>query len=95
MRISAYAERLLLGLNDITGAKVLKSQSQRKLDWESVGASKFNVQILILKLRFSQQDPILFWCYFLTLAGTRIGFSNYHCGTEAEIDAYIEKRQKL
>ncbi|RKR10671.1 leucyl-tRNA synthetase [Flavobacterium sp. 90] len=96
MRISAYAERLLQGLNDIDWSESIK-ESQRNWIGKSVGALvKFNVKDHneVIEV-FTTRPDTIFGVTFMTLAPEHPLVSKIV--TEAqrgEIEAYIEKTAK-
>jgi leucyl-tRNA synthetase len=107
MRISAYAERLLQGLNDIDWSESIK-ESQRNWIGKSVGAMvKFKVesekQISDLELGtkdsfievFTTRPDTIFGVTFMTLAPEHPLVQEITTSEQkAEIDAYIEKTSK-
>nr|WP_315133968.1 class I tRNA ligase family protein [uncultured Flavobacterium sp.] len=96
MRISAYAERLLQGLNDIDWSESIK-ESQRNWIGKSVGATvEFNVQNSDFKIAvFTTRPDTIFGVTFMTLAPEHELVSKITTAEQkAEIDAYIEKTSK-
>ena len=107
MRISAYAERLLQGLNDIDWSESIK-ESQRNWIGKSVGAMvKFKVesekQISDLELGtkdsfievFTTRPDTIFGVTFMTLAPEHPLVQEITTAEQkAEVDAYIEKTSK-
>ncbi|QZK91518.1 leucine--tRNA ligase [Flavobacterium sp. CHNK8] len=96
MRISAYAERLLQGLNDIDWSESIK-ESQRNWIGKSVGATvEFNVQNSDSKIAvFTTRPDTIFGVTFMTLAPEHELVSQITTAEQkAEIDAYIEKTSK-
>jgi leucyl-tRNA synthetase len=100
MRISAYAERLLQGLNDIDWSESIK-ESQRNWIGKSVGAMvTFNVvtnetekpqQIAV----FTTRPDTIFGVTFMTLAPEHELVSKITTPEQkAAVDAYIEKTAK-
>jgi leucyl-tRNA synthetase len=107
MRISAYAERLLQGLNDIDWSESIK-ESQRNWIGKSVGSMvKFKVesekQISDLELGtkdsfievFTTRPDTIFGVTFMTLAPEHPLVQEITTAEQkAEVDAYIEKTSK-
>nr|WP_309757803.1 class I tRNA ligase family protein [Flavobacterium sp.] len=96
MRISAYAERLLQGLNDIDWSESIK-ESQRNWIGKSVGATvEFNVQNSDSKIAvFTTRPDTIFGVTFMTLAPEHELVSQITTAEQkAEVDAYIEKTSK-
>jgi leucyl-tRNA synthetase len=96
MRISAYAERLLQGLNDIDWSESIK-ESQRNWIGKSVGATvEFNVQNSEAKIAvFTTRPYTIFGVTFMTLAPEHELVSQITTAEQkAEVDAYIEKTSK-
>lgn len=96
MRISAYAERLLQGLNDIDWSESIK-ESQRNWIGKSVGATvEFNVQNSNFKLAvFTTRPDTIFGVTFMTLAPEHELVSQITTAEQkAEVEAYIEKTSK-
>ncbi|MDZ4331384.1 MAG: class I tRNA ligase family protein, partial [Flavobacterium sp.] len=96
MRISAYAERLLQGLNDIDWSESIK-ESQRNWIGKSVGATvEFNVQNSEAKIAvFTTRPDTIFGVTFMTLAPEHELVSKITTAEQkAEVDAYIEKTSK-
>lgn len=96
MRISAYAERLLQGLNDIDWSESIK-ESQRNWIGKSVGATvEFNVQNSEAKIAvFTTRPDTIFGVTFMTLAPEHELVSQITTAEQkAEVDAYIEKTSK-
>jgi leucyl-tRNA synthetase len=96
MRISAYAERLLQGLNDIDWSESIK-ESQRNWIGKSVGATvEFNVQNSEAKIAvFTTRPDTIFGVTFMTLAPEHELVSQITIAEQkAEVDAYIEKTSK-
>ncbi|NJY61164.1 leucine--tRNA ligase [Salinimicrobium sp. CDJ15-81-2] len=96
MRISAYAERLLQGLNDIDWTESLK-ESQRNWIGKSVGAlvefkvqgSKFKVPV------FTTRPDTIFGVTFMTLAPEHELVEKITTPEhKAEVDAYVEASAK-
>ncbi|MHA7942754.1 leucine--tRNA ligase [Formosa sp. 3Alg 14/1] len=96
MRISAYAERLLQGLNDIDWTDSLK-ESQRNWIGKSVGASvTFNVKGHDDKIDvFTTRPDTIFGVSFMTLAPEHELVSKITTDAQkADVEAYIEKTAK-
>ncbi|MGO4904720.1 leucine--tRNA ligase [Flavobacterium sp. W20_MBD1_R3] len=103
MRISAYAERLLQGLNDIDWSESIK-ESQRNWIGKSVGATvSFKVESQKSKVESEQQyidvfttrPDTIFGVTFMTLAPEHELVSQITTPQQkAEVDAYIEKTSK-
>ncbi|QDO93506.1 leucine--tRNA ligase [Formosa sediminum] len=96
MRISAYAERLLQGLNDIDWTDSLK-ESQRNWIGKSVGASvTFNVKGYDDKIEvFTTRPDTIFGVSFMTLAPEHELVSKIVTADQKEaVEAYIEKTAK-
>ena len=96
MRISAYAERLLQGLNDIDWSESIK-ESQRNWIGKSVGATvEFNVQNSEAKIAvFTTRPDTIFGVTFMTLAPEHELVSQITTSEQkAEVEAYIEKTSK-
>ena len=96
MRISAYAERLLQGLNDIDWSESIK-ESQRNWIGKSVGATvEFNVQNSNSKIAvFTTRPDTIFGVTFMTLAPEHELVSQITTAEQkAEVNAYIEKTSK-
>ena len=96
MRISAYAERLLQGLNDVDWSESIK-ESQRNWIGKSVGATvEFNVQNSEAKIAvFTTRPDTIFGVTFMTLAPEHELVSQITTAEQkAEVDAYIEKTSK-
>ncbi|WP_091166131.1 leucine--tRNA ligase [Flavobacterium sinopsychrotolerans] len=103
MRISAYAERLLQGLNDIDWSESIK-ESQRNWIGKSVGATvSFKVESQKSKVESEQQyidvfttrPDTIFGVTFMTLAPEHELVSQITTAEQkAEVDAYIEKTSK-
>lgn len=96
MRISAYAERLLQGLNDIDWSESIK-ESQRNWIGKSVGATvEFNVQNSEAKIAvFTTRPDTIFGVTFMTLAPEHELVEQVTTlEQKAEVDAYIEKTSK-
>ncbi|WP_338647062.1 class I tRNA ligase family protein [Flavobacterium sp. KS-LB2] len=96
MRISAYAERLLQGLNDIDWSESIK-ESQRNWIGKSVGATvEFNVQNSNFKIAvFTTRPDTIFGVTFMTLAPEHELVSQITTAEQkAEVNAYIEKTSK-
>lgn len=103
MRISAYAERLLQGLNDIDWSESIK-ESQRNWIGKSVGATvSFKVESQKSKVESEQQyidvfttrPDTIFGVTFMTLAPEHELVSQITTVEQkAEVDAYIEKTSK-
>ena len=96
MRISAYAERLLQGLNNIDWSESIK-ESQRNWIGKSVGATvEFNVQNSDFKIAvFTTRPDTIFGVTFMTLAPEHELVAQITTPEQkAEVDAYIEKTSK-
>ena len=103
MRISAYAERLLQGLNDIDWSESIK-ESQRNWIGKSVGATvSFKVESQKSKVESEQQyidvfttrPDTIFGVTFMTVAPEHELVSQITTAEQkAEVDAYIEKTSK-
>ncbi|MFV5700435.1 leucine--tRNA ligase [Flavobacterium sp. XS2P12] len=96
MRISAYAERLLQGLNDIDWSESIK-ESQRNWIGKSVGATvEFNVQNSEAKIAvFTTRPDTIFGVTFMTLAPEHELVSQITTPEQkSEVEAYIEKTSK-
>lgn len=100
MRISAYAERLLLGLNDIDWSESIK-ESQRNWIGKSVGAMvSFNVIANEVKQShvidvFTTRPDTIFGVTFMTLAPEHELVAQITTAEQkAEVEAYIEKTAK-
>ncbi len=103
MRISAYAERLLQGLNDIDWSESIK-ESQRNWIGKSVGATvSFKVESQKSKVESEQQyidvfttrPDTIFGVTFMTLAPEHELVSQITTAEQkVEVDAYIEKTSK-
>jgi len=101
MRISAYAERLLQGLNDIDWSESIK-ESQRNWIGKSVGAMvTFNVvpttnnQQPATILVFTTRPDTIFGVTFMTLAPEHELVAQITTPEQkAEVEAYIEKTAK-
>ncbi|TDD78458.1 leucine--tRNA ligase [Flavobacterium caseinilyticum] len=103
MRISAYAERLLQGLNEIDWSESIK-ESQRNWIGKSVGATvSFKVESQKSKVESDQQyidvfttrPDTIFGVTFMTLAPEHELVSQITTAEQkAEVDAYIEKTSK-
>ncbi|MBQ0907433.1 leucine--tRNA ligase [Flavobacterium sp. F-328] len=103
MRISAYAERLLQGLNDIDWSESIK-ESQRNWIGKSVGAMvSFKVESQKLKVESEQQyidvfttrPDTIFGVTFMTLAPEHPLVQEITTAEQkAEVEAYIEKTSK-
>ena len=96
MRISAYAERLLQGLEDIDWTDSLK-ETQRNWIGKSVGASvTFNVNNHQETIEvFTTRPDTIFGVSFMTLAPEHELVSQITTPEQkAEVDAYIEKTAK-
>ncbi|MFV8465500.1 leucine--tRNA ligase [Flavobacterium sp. LB1P62] len=96
MRISAYAERLLQGLNDIDWSESIK-ESQRNWIGKSVGATvEFNVQNSEAKIAvFTTRPDTIFGVTFMTLAPEHeLVVQITTPEQKAEVEAYIEKTSK-
>jgi len=96
MRISAYAERLLQGLNDIDWSESIK-ESQRNWIGKSVGALvKFNVKNHneIIEV-FTTRPDTIFGVTFMTLAPEHDLVAKIVTADQKNaVDAYIEKTAK-
>ncbi|MFV8324402.1 leucine--tRNA ligase [Flavobacterium sp. ZS1P14] len=96
MRISAYAERLLQGLNDIDWSESIK-ESQRNWIAKSVGATvAFNVQNSAATIAvFTTRPDTIFGVTFMTLAPEHELVSQITSPEQkAAVEAYIEKTAK-
>lgn len=103
MRISAYAERLLQGLNDIDWSESIK-ESQRNWIGKSVGAMvSFKVRSQELEVRseelkidvFTTRPDTIFGVTFMTLAPEHELVSQITTAEQKEaVEAYIEKTAK-
>ncbi|MFV5698142.1 leucine--tRNA ligase [Flavobacterium sp. ZT3R17] len=103
MRISAYAERLLQGLNDIDWSESIK-ESQRNWIGKSVGATvSFKVESQKSKVESEQQyidvfttrPDTIFGVTFMTLAPEHELVAQITTPEQkAEVEAYIEKTAK-
>ncbi|WP_091254614.1 leucine--tRNA ligase [Flavobacterium omnivorum] len=103
MRISAYAERLLQGLNDIDWSESIK-ESQRNWIGKSVGATvSFKVESQKSKVEsvqqfidvFTTRPDTIFGVTFMTLAPEHELVSQITTAEQkSEVDAYIEKTSK-
>jgi leucyl-tRNA synthetase len=103
MRISAYAERLLQGLNDIDWSESIK-ESQRNWIGKSVGATvSFKVESRKSKVESEQQyidvfttrPDTIFGVTFMTLAPEHELVPQITTAEQkAEVEAYIEKTSK-
>ncbi|MFV8342826.1 leucine--tRNA ligase [Flavobacterium sp. XS2P39] len=96
MRISAYAERLLQGLNDIDWSESIK-ESQRNWIGKSVGATvEFTVQNSEAKIAvFTTRPDTIFGVTFMTLAPEHELVAQITSPEQkAEVEAYIEKTAK-
>jgi leucyl-tRNA synthetase len=96
MRISAYAERLLQGLNDIDWSESIK-ESQRNWIGKSVGATvEFKVQNSNFKIAvFTTRPDTIFGVTFMTLAPEHELVSQITTAEQkAEVESYIEKTSK-
>jgi leucyl-tRNA synthetase len=103
MRISAYAERLLQGLNDIDWSESIK-ESQRNWIGKSVGAMvSFKVRSQKLEVRSEQQSidvfttrpDTIFGVTFMTLAPEHELVAQITTPEQkAAVEAYIEKTAK-
>ncbi len=103
MRISAYAERLLQGLNDIDWSESIK-ESQRNWIGKSVGAMvSFKVESQKSKVESEQQyidvfttrPDTIFGVTFMTLAPEHPLVQEITTAEQkAEVEAYIEKTSK-
>ncbi|MNQ17674.1 Leucine--tRNA ligase [compost metagenome] len=96
MRISAYAERLLQGLNDIDWSESIK-ESQRNWIGKSVGALvTFNVENHdeVIEV-FTTRPDTIFGVTFMTLAPEHDLVAKITTPEQkAEVEAYIEKTAK-
>jgi len=96
MRISAYAERLLQGLNDIDWSESIK-ESQRNWIGKSVGALvKFNVKDHdeIIEV-FTTRPDTIYGVTFMTLAPEHDLVAKITTSEQKEaVEAYIEKTAK-
>jgi leucyl-tRNA synthetase len=96
MRISAYAERLLQGLNDIDWSESIK-ESQRNWIGKSVGAMvSFNLKQHKEAIEvFTTRPDTIFGVTFMTLAPEHPLVQEITTPEQkADIDAYIEKTAK-
>ncbi|WP_027127381.1 leucine--tRNA ligase [Gelidibacter mesophilus] len=96
MRISAYAERLLQGLNDIDWTESLK-ESQRNWIGKSIGAEvKFRVQNSEFKIPvFTTRPDTIFGVSFMTLAPEHDLVSQITTDAQKpEVEAYIKATAK-
>ncbi|WP_264565722.1 leucine--tRNA ligase [Flavobacterium sp. N3904] len=96
MRISAYAERLLQGLNDIDWSESIK-ESQRNWIGKSVGAMvDFRLQNSESSISvFTTRPDTIFGVTFMTLAPEHELVSQITTDEQkAEVEAYIEKTAK-
>ncbi|WP_281323634.1 class I tRNA ligase family protein [Flavobacterium sp. IMCC34518] len=96
MRISAYAERLLQGLNDIDWSESIK-ESQRNWIGKSVGAMvSFNVKEHQANIDvFTTRPDTIFGVTFMTLAPEHELVAQITTAEQkAEVEAYIEKTAK-
>ena len=96
MRISAYAERLLQGLNDIDWSESIK-ESQRNWIGKSVGAMvSFNVNNHDAKIDvFTTRPDTIFGVTFMTLAPEHELVSQITTPEQkAAVDAYVEATAK-
>ncbi|MGL2992494.1 leucine--tRNA ligase [Flavobacterium sp. TSSA_36] len=96
MRISAYAERLLQGLNDIDWSESIK-ESQRNWIGKSVGAMvTFNVQNHEASIDvFTTRPDTIFGVTFMTLAPEHELVAEITTAEQKEaVEAYIEKTAK-
>ena len=96
MRISAYAERLLQGLNEIDWSESIK-ESQRNWIGKSVGAMvTFNVQNHEASIDvFTTRPDTIFGVTFMTLAPEHELVAQITTPEQKEaVDAYIEKTAK-
>ena len=96
MRISAYAERLLQGLNDIDWSESIK-ESQRNWIGKSVGASvKFKVQSTKYEIEvFTTRPDTIFGVTFMTLAPEHELVSQITTPEQkAAVEAYVEATAK-
>ncbi|MFY8112151.1 MAG: class I tRNA ligase family protein, partial [Flavobacterium sp.] len=96
MRISAYAERLLQGLNDIDWSESIK-ESQRNWIGKSVGAMvDFRIQNSESSISvFTTRPDTIFGVTFMTLAPEHELVAQITTAEQKEaVDAYIEKTAK-
>jgi leucyl-tRNA synthetase len=96
MRISAYAERLLQGLNDIDWSESIK-ESQRNWIGKSVGAMvSFKVKDYLLNIDvFTTRPDTIFGVTFMTLAPEHELVAQITTAEQkAAVEAYIEKTAK-
>lgn len=96
MRISAYAERLLQGLNDIDWTESLK-ESQRNWIGKSVGALvEFRIQDSRFKIPvFTTRPDTIFGVTFMTLAPEHELVEKITTPEQkAEVEAYVEASAK-
>ena len=96
MRISAYAERLLQGLNDIDWSESIK-ESQRNWIGKSVGAMvDFRLQHSESSISvFTTRPDTIFGVTFMTLAPEHELVAQITTAEQkAEVEAYIEKTAK-
>ncbi|PZX93903.1 leucine--tRNA ligase [Flavobacterium aquariorum] len=96
MRISAYAERLLQGLNDIDWSESIK-ESQRNWIGKSVGAMvDFRLQNSESSISvFTTRPDTIFGVTFMTLAPEHELVAQITTAEQkAEVEAYIEKTAK-
>jgi leucyl-tRNA synthetase len=96
MRISAYAERLLQGLNDIDWSESIK-ESQRNWIGKSVGAMvDFRLQNSESSMSvFTTRPDTIFGVTFMTLAPEHELVAQITTAEQkAEVEAYIEKTAK-
>jgi leucyl-tRNA synthetase len=96
MRISAYAERLLQGLNDIDWSESIK-ESQRNWIGKSVGAMvEFSLQNSESSISvFTTRPDTIFGVTFMTLAPEHELVAQITTAEQkAEVEAYIEKTAK-
>ncbi|WP_417370225.1 leucine--tRNA ligase [Gelidibacter japonicus] len=96
MRISAYAERLLQGLNDIDWTESLK-ESQRNWIGKSIGAQvEFKVQNSEFKIPvFTTRPDTIFGVSFMTLAPEHDLVENIVTDAQKlEVEAYIKTTAK-
>ncbi|WP_163517068.1 leucine--tRNA ligase [Gelidibacter japonicus] len=96
MRISAYAERLLHGLNDIDWTESLK-ESQRNWIGKSIGAQvEFKVQNSEFKIPvFTTRPDTIFGVSFMTLAPEHDLVENIVTDAQKlEVEAYIKTTAK-
>ncbi|SEA80776.1 leucyl-tRNA synthetase [Flavobacterium gillisiae] len=96
MRISAYAERLLQGLNDIDWSESIK-ESQRNWIGKSFGATvEFNIQNSEAKIAvFTTRPDTIFGVTFMTLAPEHELVAQITTPEQKEaISNYIEKTSK-